>query len=168
MVLIFNPMGPHGPLVSSALATGAGMFWAGATVVTRVLHGRRRVDVFSLAAWQMLLGAVPLVIVAFLVPAEPIVWKAPFIYTLLYTVVGANVIAWLLWLFVLRHLPAGVTGVGSLAAPVISIFAAWLQLHEAPSRLEGIGMSFIVLALAVLTALAIRHRDDLTTPTEIT
>jgi drug/metabolite transporter (DMT)-like permease len=168
LILIFNPVGPHGPLVSSAIALGSALFWAGATVITRIMHRHGQVDLLSLAAWQMLFGAIPLILVAFLVPARPIAWEAPFVLALLYSILGASVIAWLLWLFVLRHLPAGTAGVGTLAAPVISIVAAWLQLHELPSRLEATGMGLIVLALAVLTAVAVHRRENLTPTAEIT
>ena len=46
-------------------AIAAGFAWAAGAVVAKIIHKRHRVDVLSLTAWQMLLGAVPLVVVAF-------------------------------------------------------------------------------------------------------
>ena len=161
LVFIFNPAGAHGTLSSSFKALGAGVFWAGATIVTRMLHRHQEVDLVSLAAWQMLFGAIPLVLIAFLVPSKPIHWTATFGMALAFNMVLANVVAWSLWLFVLRHLPTGTAGVGTLAAPVVGIVAAWAQLGEKPSPLEGVGMALIVGALALLTAIAIRRRENL-------
>ncbi len=61
-------------------------------------------------------------------------------------------LAWILWLYVLSALPAGMAGLGMLLTPVLGMTASWLQLGEKPSELEGVGMGFIVCALAVTVA----------------
>ncbi|MBC7293957.1 MAG: EamA family transporter, partial [Thermoleophilia bacterium] len=111
LVFIFNPSGAHGTMAATVMATGGGVFWAGATVVTRILHRRRKVDLLSLAAWQMLLGAIPLIVVALLVPSRPMEWNLALVGTLAFSIVFATVVAWFLWLFVLRYLPAGLASV---------------------------------------------------------
>jgi len=161
LVFIFNPAGAHGTISSSFMALGAGIFWAGATVVTRLLHRYHDVDLVSLAAWQMLFGAIPLVLIAFLVPSKPIHWTSTFLIALLFNMVMANVVAWSLWLFVLRHLSASTAGIGTLTAPVVGIVGAWIQLGEKPSLLEGVGMALIVGALALLTGIALRRHENL-------
>ena len=52
----------------------------------------------------------------------------------------------------LRTLSAGPAGLGTLAIPVVGVVAAWLQLGEVPTAVEGVGMALIVGALAILAA----------------
>ena len=44
----------------------------------------------------------------------------------------------------------------SMLAPVIGVISAWLQLNEVPGKQELIGMSFIGLALVIISAISIR------------
>jgi drug/metabolite transporter (DMT)-like permease len=74
-------------------------------------------------------------------------------------VVPGNAVAWFLWMFILKKLPAGVAGMGSLAIPLVGVLSAWLQLGERPGLLEGAGMLLIVLALLILSLNAMRGRQ---------
>ena len=62
---------------------------------------------------------------------------------------------WALWLFALRALPAGAAGMGTLAVPVVGVIAAWLQLGEAPTLVEGVGMALIIAGLAALAVVGV-------------
>ena len=55
---------------------------------------------------------------------------------------------------------AGVASMSSLLAPVIGVLAAWLQLHEVPTRLEIAGMLLIALALALIAWHGIRRHVE--------
>ena len=129
----------------------AGFVWAASAVVAKVLQRRREVDLLSLTAWQMLLGSVPLIVIAFATATRPPVWSASFVWALAYNVLLANALGWLVWLYALRLLSAGRAGLGTLATPVVGVVAAWIQLGERPSPAETIGMALIVAALAVTT-----------------
>lgn len=136
---------------SSILAVCTGISWAASAVVAKMIHKRHEVDVFTLTAWQMVIGTVPLIVVA-VARGDPLPdWSPVFIGVLAYTALLGNGIAWLLWLFVLRVLPAGTTGLASLANPVLGVTFAWLILHERPGWAEAIGMGLILLGIAVLT-----------------
>jgi len=148
LILILSPWHLEG-VKSTVLAIAAGVSWAAGTVVAKIIHKRYVVDLLSLTAWQMAFGAIPLVLVATLVSSRPTEWSGPFIIALGYNVIFAGCIAWIIWLFVLRVLPAGKTGLSSLAVPVLAVLMAWLQLHEQPPLGEAVGMGLIVLGLAV-------------------
>jgi drug/metabolite transporter (DMT)-like permease len=62
----------------------------------------------------------------------------------------ANGVAWILWLFVRKTLPAGTTGLASLANPVLGVLFSWMLLGEQPLLAEAVGMALIVGGLAVL------------------
>jgi drug/metabolite transporter (DMT)-like permease len=148
LVLVLSPWRLHG-LSSSLLAVGAGFLWAASAVVAKILQRRHDVDLLSLTAWQMLLGSVPLVAIAFLTSSGPPVWSAALVWTLAYNVLLANALAWFLWLYTLRVLSAGRAGLGTLATPVVGVTAAWIQLAERPSLAETIGMALVVGALGL-------------------
>ncbi len=159
LVLVLSPWRLHG-LSSSLLAVGAGFLWAASAVVAKILQRRHDVDLLSLTAWQMLLGSVPLVAIAFLTSSGPPVWSAALVWTLAYNVLLANALAWFLWLYTLRVLSAGRAGLGTLATPVVGVTAAWIQLAERPSLAETIGMALVVGALGLASlaqTVAVRH-----------
>ena len=75
LMFILSPWALQG-VASSLLAIATGFAWAAGAVVAKIIHKRHRVDVLSLTAWQMLLGAVPLVVVAFATGYETPDWSA--------------------------------------------------------------------------------------------
>jgi drug/metabolite transporter (DMT)-like permease len=151
LVLVVRPWDIGGAL-PGLLAVAAGLCWAGGSLLTKLLQQRATVEPLALTAWQMAFGSVPLVAAAVLTGDGWPQWTAVFIGALVYSVVLSNAVCWGLWVFALHHLPAGAAGLGTLAVPVLGVAAAWLQLGEAPSLVEGTGMALIV---AALTALAV-------------
>ena len=113
-------------------------------------------DAISLAAWQMALGCLPLIAAAVLTDPTGPEWTATFVACVAYTMLLSNGLCWVLWVYALRALSAGAAGLGTLAVPVIGVAAAWLQLGEVPTLVEGAGMLLIVVALATLAAGGVR------------
>jgi len=151
LVLVVSPWRIQG-LTSSVLTIAGGFAWAASAVVVKLMQRRHRVDVLSLTTWQMTIGSAPLILIAVLTYSGGPDWTAGFVWGLAYTVILANAVAWLLWLYALRTLSAGAAGLGTLAIPVVGVLAAWLQLGEVPTLVEGIGMILIIGALAILAA----------------
>ena len=159
LMSILEPWQLRGELLSKVLAVVAGVAWAASVIVAKKLHIRGGEELLSLTAWQMLLGAVPLVIAALFVPSAPIHWTGSFIAALLYNVIPANALAWLLWLYVLNKLSAGLASLGMLVTPVLGVLAAWVQLGERPGALEALGMLLVGIALALFSYHSVRqHR----------
>ena len=150
LCLVLAPWRMHGSLLSSLLAVTAGISWAAGTVAAKILSGRHRVDILSLNAWQMLMGSIPLVIVALLTSQSSPVWSASFIAALAFNVVPVTGVGLLLWFYALRTLPAGTAGFSSLATPVLGVVFAWIQLGERPGLYEAVGIILIVSALCLL------------------
>jgi len=69
-----------------------------------------------------------------------------------------SALAWILWLYVLNTLPAGMAGLSTLLTPVVGLVSAWAQLGERPSVTEGAGMAAIVGALLLITGRGIITR----------
>jgi len=108
-------------LTSELLAVGSGLAWAASAIVVKKLRSAMQVDLLSLTAWQMLLGAIVLAAIAWMVPEELAVTGVPLILAVAYVAIVGTGLAWFLWLFVLDALPAGVAGMDSLAVPAIGV-----------------------------------------------
>ena len=129
----------------------------GGAVAAKVLRRRHRVDLLSLTTWQGLLGSLPLVLLAFLLPGDGIQWSGAFIWSLAYSILIGTALAQVLWLHVLHLIPANMAGIGNLATPIVSVLAAWLQLGEQqPNRPEIAGMVLVVVTLSLLAAASFR------------
>ena len=151
LLLVVAPWQIQG-LMSSVLTVAGGFAWAASALVVKLMQRKHHVDVISLTTWQMAIGALPLMLIAALTYSGGPEWTAGFVWGLAYTVIFANAVAWVLWLYALRTLSAGAAGLGTLAIPVVGVVAAWLQLGERPTAVEAVGMALIVGALAVLAA----------------
>lgn len=149
LVVLVDPL--HlGGLAPSLLALLAGCSWGASVVLVKSTQGRTRSDLLTLTFWQMLLCALLMFAVGRLFGAPPVRWTPLFLATLLYMSVLASAVAWMLFYFALKRLPAGVTGMGTLATPVIGVAAAWLQFGERPTPAEGAGMVLICAGLLLL------------------
>lgn len=143
--------------ISHGLALCAGLFWAASAIVVKRMGPTSGAELLSVTAWQMLLGGMPLAVLALAQAGPPIEWTTGFIAALVYNIIPGNAIAWLLWLYALQRLPTGAAGMGTLATPVIGVIAAWLQLGETPTPAEAVGMLLIGIALAVVSLHAMRN-----------
>ncbi len=157
MLFILDPLHLGTDTLSMVLAVLSGVFWALSVIVAKKLHQRSPgLDLLALTAWQMLFGSIPIVIAAFLIPAAPIQWTPYFIGAVIFNSVFCNALAWLLWLYALQRLSAGVASMSSMLAPVIGVLAAWVQLNEVPNGMESIGMILIALSLLLISVISIR------------
>ncbi len=162
MVLIFDPLHIKSGGFSMFLALCSGISWAIAAIISKKLHQRApHLDLLNLTAWPMLLGSIPIIVIALLLPAPPIQWTNTFIFTVFFNVILSGCVAWVLWLYALQRLQAGVASMASMLAPVIGVLSAWMQLNEVPNTYELIGMMFIALALVIISVVSIRKHSQI-------
>ncbi|MBD1823139.1 DMT family transporter [Cyanobacteria bacterium FACHB-DQ100] len=154
LLLILDPFRLQGSLISGLFAVLAGLSWAGGSIVAKKIDAKS-VNLLSLTTWQTLFGTIPLIAIALFSSAPPIQWNSTFMSALAYSVLPGNAIPMLLWMYVLRQLPAGLSGLGMLMTPVLGVTFAALQLREIPQFHELIGMGCVVSAL-ILTSIVNR------------
>jgi drug/metabolite transporter (DMT)-like permease len=157
LVLIVSPW-KLASLEGSLLAVGAGAVWALAAVMSK-RWPTKDAEPLTFTAWQLAFGSIPLVLLALLHPHEGVRWNGEYGLALAYSAVFATSAGWWLWTYVLSHAPAGVTGLNTLAIPVIAVIASWLQLGERPPPHELLGMALIGFALALLAWLGLRKPE---------
>ena len=159
LMVILEPWNLRSSTISMVLAVLSGIAWAGSAIVIKIMRRKTAFDLISLTAWQMLFGSIPLVLLAWSTPQQSIEWSAYFVGGLIYSAVICQVVATLLWFYILNKLPAGAAGMGTLATPVIGVICASVELGERPSFLEGSGMLLILAALAILSFYGIRQHN---------
>jgi drug/metabolite transporter (DMT)-like permease len=150
-VLELGTSGLPGDLASSLLALAAGASWGVSAIIFKKIPAHGRDGLLSVTAWQMLYGVAPLAVAAWLVPEPAAQWSGYLVGALAYNAIGGMAVAALLWLYILRSLPATISGLNALIVPVVGVAAAWLQLGERPSLSEGIGMAAILAGVALLS-----------------
>lgn len=150
LAIIIQPRNLSGSLAGKLLAIAASIDWAVSSVMVKRLQARGRMELMCLNAWQFLFGALPLLVIAALVPAPPIDWSKEFILALAFSGIATTAMGWWLWLYILKHLPAGIASLCTLTIPVIALLSSSMQLGERPQPDEMIGMALIGLALLML------------------
>ncbi len=156
LVLIFSPWHRAPDFMSGCIALGAGIAWGLSVLVAKKIPVADRWELLSLTGWQMLMGALPLLAVAWLVPGRPVEWTWPYVAALVYNIIPGNALAWALWLFVVGRLTATMSGLASLATPVVGVLCGWWQLGERPTGAVSVGMLLVLLALGFLSLAAPR------------
>ena len=166
ILFILDPLHLGTDLFSMALAIVSGISWALAVILAKKLQARSPdLDLISLTAWQMLFGSIPIVIFALMTHTTSIEWNGYFIGALIYNSVFGNAIAWLLWLYALRHLSAGIATMTTTVCPVIAVIASSIELHEVIKSFELLGMSFIGISLLMISYDRIKkHKEELVQP----
>jgi drug/metabolite transporter (DMT)-like permease len=149
--------GTGGNLQAAVLAVCSGLSWGTGTILARRLLVREKVDALALTAWQMLFGGLALWIAALLVPGRPTDWSPYLVFAVLYEVLPATAVAWLLWTALLKYVDAGVASLAILAAPLLGLLGGALQLGERPRGMEAVGMALLFAALLLVGPLAIRQ-----------
>jgi drug/metabolite transporter (DMT)-like permease len=107
-------------------------------------------------AWQMLVGILPICLLPLLIPLPAAQWNATYGLLLLYTGVVSTAIGFLLWLAVLRHLPAGTASLNMLAIPPIALVSSMLVFGEQLTAGEWTGIALIGIGLVILSVRALR------------
>jgi drug/metabolite transporter (DMT)-like permease len=152
LIAILEPWSMRGSPFGNFLGIVSGIFWAASAIVTKIIRQRSAdFDLISITAWQLMFGALPLVVIAFTLSERPIEWTPFFTGAIIYNIIFTNAVALLLWFYSLHALPAGIAGMGTLATPVIGVLAASVQLGEIPSPVEAGGMFLILAGLALVS-----------------
>ena len=151
LVLILEPAGTRSGLLAKVLAILAGVCWALGVVISKRLQNRHPVDLFNFTFWQMVLGLIPMALVAGMTHTRPIDWTPQFIAVVVLLGIVATAGGWMAWFYVLDHLPAGTTSMASLGIPVVALLGGALQLGERPSAAEWNGIGLVAVALALVS-----------------
>jgi drug/metabolite transporter (DMT)-like permease len=131
---------------AALLILGAAIAWALGTVLLR--KWKLPLPQNTLAGWMMLLGSVPIVILAPFFQHGPL---PPFTgttwFAILYNIFLAGTIAHWAWFTLARTLPVVVSSMSSLPVPVVGVFSGMLFLHERPGWPEWAALVLVLAAM---------------------
>jgi len=153
LVLIIEPWSMRSSLFSKFLGVMAALCWAIGTVLVKRLRSRQQVDLLSLTTWQMMIGAVPLVVLALVVPEHPTDWTSAYIGILAFMSVISTAFCWWLWITLLDRVPAWEASLSVLGTPVVAIVSSRLMMGEEFKLSEMMGILLIGTGLAILSLL---------------
>jgi drug/metabolite transporter (DMT)-like permease len=138
--------------VAALLIIGASMSWALGIVLVR--KWKLPLSQTVVSGWMMLLGWVPLVILApWFAPVLPSGLSARGWFAILYNIFLAGTLAHWAFFTLARTLPVAVSSMSSLPVPIVGVFAGMLLLGERPGPPEWAALVLVVAAMvAVLGA----------------
>jgi drug/metabolite transporter (DMT)-like permease len=171
LVLVVEPWNWQGDMVPKLWAVLSGLGWAAGTVATKYFQRARQFDSLNFLAWQMLVGVLPLTLlpIAFSVPDT--LWSASYVAQLAYISVLSTAFGFMLWIAILRVLPAGTASLNMFAIPVIALLSSMAVFGERLSGNEWAGIGCIGIGLAIVafnTWRASRHgQEELPAPTPL-
>lgn len=108
-------------------------------------------DPTVIAGWQLVLGTLPIIPCWWILGAETD-WTDVTVTSwggLVFNLVIANILAYFAWFRVLSAFPASVSGLGTLAVPVVGVLASAAVLGEVIGWREIIALCLIVAALTL-------------------
>ncbi|PVE21255.1 EamA/RhaT family transporter [Microvirga sp. KLBC 81] len=131
-------------------ALAAGICWALGTIISKRFPVEAQP--LAVAAWQLLTGAVCAAVgmLAFETFALPQALQPATIAALLYHVLFAQALAYVLWFAALSRLPAGTASLGTLMVPAIGVAGAMLLLGERPTLTDLAGLVLMICAASAV------------------
>ena len=154
LLLIIEPWDMHSSLFSKFLGLMAALCWATGTILIKRLRSTTPVDLLTLTAWQMILGAVPLVVLSLVVTERPTDWTLSYMGILAFMSIGSTAMCWWLWIYILDRVPAWEASLSVLGTPVVAILSSRLTFGEEFKTSEVAGILLIGTGLALLSLLS--------------
>ena len=138
---------------AATMILGAALSWAIGTVLLR--KWKPPIPQNTVTGWMMLLGWVPLALLAPLFDSAPIIGQLAHMngrawFAVLYNVFLAGTIAHAAYFTLVRTLPVAVSSLSSLPVPVVGVFAGMLVLGERPGAQEWFALALVVAALFIV------------------
>ena len=164
LVLVVEPWAWQGDLAPKLWAVLSGFGWAAGTVAMKYFQRDRQFDMLSFVTWQMVLGVIPLSFLPGWFGVPPTTWSVAQVALLIFVGVIATAGGFLLWMEVLRWLPAGTASLNMFAVPVIALLSSMAVFGERLAANEWLGIGLIGAGLVLISAQALRGRRSAPLP----
>lgn len=160
LVCIVEPWAWQGDISAKLWAVLSGFGWAAGTVALKRFQRDPGFDILAFISWQMLAGAIPLTVLPWLYGAPAIHWTPLEFACLVYVGAISSAAGFLVWMEILRWLPAGNASLNIFAIPVIALVTSMAIFGERLAGNEWLGIGLIGAGLAMVAAwsLAVTRR----------
>lgn len=171
LLLVVQPWDWSGSLVPKLWAVLSGFGWASGTIATKYFQRERTFDPLNFLAWQMVAGVIPLTVLPFAFGLPGSQWSATYALILIYVSALSTALGFLLWIAILRYLPAGTASLNMMAIPVIALLSSMVAFGERLTVAEWCGIACIGTGLVIISLHAWmasrRHAQALPVPTPL-
>jgi drug/metabolite transporter (DMT)-like permease len=99
----------------------------------------------------MLVGIVPFFVFPLMYPVGATAWSVTYVLLLIYIGAISTAFGFVLWMAVLRWLPAGTASLNMLAIPVIALVTSMAVFEERLSWTEWTGITCVGVGLAIVS-----------------
>ena len=154
LALVVAPWDWHGDLAPKLWAALSGFGWAAGSVATKHFQQRAPSDPLNFLAWQMVVGVIPLTVLALVLDLPPTRWSVVQVALLVYVGAASTALGFLIWIAILRVLPAGTASLNMFAIPPIALVSSMLVFGERLAANEWTGIALIGAGLAILAGIA--------------
>ena len=155
LLLVVAPWSWQGDLTPKLWAVLSGFGWAAGTIAMKYFQRDDAFDMLSFITWQMALGVLPLTVLPGLFDVPATEWSVVQAGLLVVVGVVATAGGFLVWMEVLRWLPAGTASLNMFAVPVIALLSSMVVFGERLAANEWVGIALIGTGLALLAAQAV-------------
>jgi len=157
LTLVVEPWNWQGDLTPKLWAVLSGFGWAAGTVATKYYQQRHRFDMTNFIGWQMLVGGLPLSVLPMLFEFAPTRWSFSQVLLLFHVGAVSTAFGFVLWIAVLRYLPAGTASLSMFTVPVVALLSSMAIFGERLSIAEWLGIGCIGIGLAIVSYRAWRE-----------
>ena len=131
----------------------AAILWAYGTVLLR--KWKPAVPQNALSGWIMLVGWVPLALIAPFFDPQPLGSELAQLssrgwFSIVYNIFFAGTLANLAWFMLARTLPVAISSLSSLPVPVVGVISGMILLGERPGVQEWLALALVVGALFIV------------------
>lgn len=121
-------------------------------------------NLLVITAWQLVLGSLPLLVLAALVEQDRrVIWNAEFVGLLLFLALVGTALANAVWYWLLQREEVGRLTMFLFLVPVLGLGIAALTFGERISLLEGIGSALTVIGVGIVELSNARSRPAVQT-----
>lgn len=137
-----------GNIPAMFLAILGAIVWAIANVITKAKLSK--CDPIALTTWQMIIGAILLVIYTSIFTENHVDWTFTGMACLLYNGIIASAFAFFVWIYVLDHMEAGKASISVLGVPVVGVILGVIMLGEPFTMSIAVGMLMVLSGIVLV------------------
>ena len=154
LMLVVEPWNWQGALAPKLWAVLAGFAWAAGTISMKYFQRDKSYDMLNFMAWQMALGVLPVLLIPLAYPVTATDWGLRYAVLLFFIGAVSTATGFLLWIGILRFLPAGTAALNMLAIPVIALVSSMVFFGERLTTAEWTGIACLGVGLVVISVRA--------------
>jgi drug/metabolite transporter (DMT)-like permease len=135
--------------VGAMLMVASGLVWAFGIILTKGFP--KSIPTTTITFWSFIVGGWPILAGALALPHNAWLPSTAGAWTgLLFNVIVVFGFCWFAWNELVRALPAQVTGISSLAVPIVGFVSGVLLLSEKPRTFDYVALIALVVAVAMV------------------